>query len=57
MRYCVDLIVTVHVEAETERQAMNKALDEMSIAGYDCEFSDCYEDEFEYEEDDDWEND
>lgn len=47
MRYCVDLIVTVHVEAETERQAMNKALDEMSIAGYDCEFSDCYEDEFE----------
>jgi hypothetical protein len=45
MKYCVDLIVTVHVEADNERQARDKAIEEMCITGYDCEFSECYEDD------------
>lgn len=52
MRYAVDVIVTIHLEADSVHEAAMMAVDEVIADGYDCEFSECRE-EKKYEEEDD----
>lgn len=49
MRYAVDVIVTIHLEADSVHEAAMMAVDEVIADGYDCEFSECREEE-KYEE-------
>lgn len=50
MRYAVDVIVTIHLEADSVHEAAMRAVDGVLADGYDCEFSECREEE-EYEGD------
>lgn len=52
MHYAVDVIVTIHLEANSVHEAAIRAVDEVIADGYDCEFSECRkEDEYEEEVD------
>lgn len=52
MRYAVDVIVTIHLEADSVHEAVMMAVDEVIADGYDCEFSECREEEnYEWEDD------
>ena len=51
MRYAVDVIVTIHLEADSVHEAAMRAVDEVLADGYDCEFSECRE-EKDYEGED-----
>ncbi len=44
MRYAVDVIVTIHLEADSVHETAMRAVDEVLADGYDCEFSECRED-------------
>lgn len=51
MRYAVDVIVTIHLEADSVHEAAMMAVDEVIADGYDCEFSECREEDYEGKDD------
>ena len=51
MRYAVDVIVTIHLEADSVHKVAMMAVDEVIADGHDCEFSECREEDYESEDD------